>query len=103
MVTAWGGDRHTEQRLLGRVLQILYDDANLDGPVLAGVLAGSAEQVHVSLAPLRLQDRAQVWWAIGQTYRLSVNYEVRVANIDALAEIAAAPVRERRITSGPAT
>ncbi|MEA2492353.1 MAG: hypothetical protein QOJ29_264, partial [Thermoleophilaceae bacterium] len=27
MVTAWGGDRHTEQRMLGRVLQVLYDDA----------------------------------------------------------------------------
>jgi hypothetical protein len=100
MVTAWGGDRHTEQRLLGRVLQILYDDAILDGIELAGVLAGSPDQMHVSLAPLRLQDRAQVWWAIGQTYRLSVNYEVRIANIDAVREAAVAPVRERVIASG---
>ena len=32
---------------------------------------------------MQLEDRARVWWAIGQPYRLSVNYEVRVVDIDA--------------------
>jgi hypothetical protein len=100
MVTAWGGDRLTEQRLLGRVMQVLYDDAVVDGLALLGVLAGTAARLHVSLAPLRLEDRARVWSAIGQTYRLSVNYEVRVANIEAEAEVQATPVSERRIASG---
>ena len=102
MVTAWGGDRLTEQRMLGRVLQILYDDAALDGLELLGVLAGTPAKLHVSLAPLQLEDRARVWWAIGQTYRLSVNYEVRVVSIDAQVETSAAPVRERRIGAGVA-
>ena len=31
MVTAWGGDRPTEQQILGRVLQVMYDDAVIDG------------------------------------------------------------------------
>ena len=61
---------------------------------------GSPEQLHVSLAPVELEDRARVWSAIGQTYRLSVNYEVRVVDIDAESETAAAPVRERRIDDG---
>jgi hypothetical protein len=100
MVTAWGGDRHTEQRMLGRVLQVLYDDAIVDGLELSGVLAGTPAQLLVSLAPMVLEDRARVWPAIGQTYRLSINYEVRVANVDAESEISAAPVRERHIASG---
>ena len=41
MITAWGGDRHTEQRLLGRVMQVLYDDADPRRAELAGVLAGT--------------------------------------------------------------
>jgi hypothetical protein len=100
MVSAWGGDRHTEQRMLGRVLQVLYDDAVLDGPELFGVLAGTAASLHVSLAPLDLEDRARVWWAIGQTYRLSVNYEVRVVNVDAETEVSSVPVRERHLGLG---
>jgi hypothetical protein len=102
MVTAWGGDRHTEQRMLGRVLQVLYDDAILDGLELSGVLAGTPAELLVSLAPMVLEDRARVWSAIGQTYRLSINYEVRVANVDAETETGAAPVRARHITSGAA-
>lgn len=97
MITGWGGDRHTEQRMLGRVLQVLYDDAILDGGDLTGVLAGSDARIEVTLSPIELEDRARVWSAIGQTYRLSINYEVRVVNIDAETEIGATPVRERRI------
>ncbi|TML01398.1 MAG: DUF4255 domain-containing protein [Actinobacteria bacterium] len=100
MISAWGGDRHTEQRMLGRVMQVLYDDAVLDGAELLGVLAGTPAILNVSLQPLNLDDRARVWWAIGQTYRLSVNYEVRVANLDAEIEQSTLPVRERNIEAG---
>jgi hypothetical protein len=103
MVTAWGGDRHTEQRMLGRVLQVLYDDAILDGLDLSGVLAGTDARIEVSLSPIELEDRARVWTAIGQTYRLSVNYELRVVDIDAESETGAAPVRERHLGSGVGT
>lgn len=100
MVTAWAGDRHTEQRMLGRVLQVLYDDAILAGLDLSGVLAGSDARIEVTLSPLELEDRARVWSAIGKTYRLSVNYEVRVVDIDAETDTTAAPVRERHIGAG---
>jgi hypothetical protein len=100
MVTAWAGNRDSEQRYLGRVLQVLYDDAILDGLELAGVLAGMPAALHVSLAPIDLEDRSRVWSAIRRTYRLSVNYEVRVLNIDAEAETSSAPVRERDLRLG---
>ena len=86
----------------GRVLQVLYDDAILDGLELSGVLAGTPAQLLVSLAPMVLEDRARVWSAIGQTYRLSINYEVRVVNVDAETEVGAVPVSEREIGSGVA-
>ena len=93
MVTAWGGDRATEQRLLGRVLQVMYDDAIVDGLELAGELAGTPSALRVSLCPTHLEDRARVWWAIGQPYRLSINYEVRVVDIDATTTVLSRPVR----------
>ena len=103
MVSAWAGDPQTEQRLLGRVMQVLYEDAVLDGPELTGVLAGTPAALNVSLQPLELEDRARVWAAIGQTYRLSVNYEVRVANIDPENEVGLVPVRERILELGVPT
>jgi hypothetical protein len=54
----------------------------------------------VSLSPIELEDRARVWTAIGQTYRLSVNYEVRVVNVDAETEVGIVPVRERQLGTG---
>jgi hypothetical protein len=100
MMTAWAGDRVTEQRLLGRVLRVLYDDAVLDGPELVGVLAGTDSQLKVSLSTMKLDDRSRIWWAISQPYRLSVNYEVRVVDIDATNETSAAPVRTRDFVTG---
>jgi Pvc16 N-terminal domain len=100
MITAWGGDRATEQALLGRVLQVLYDDAILDGPELLGVLSGTDSELRISLATMRLDDRARVWWAINLPYRLSINYEVRVVDIDATSQRSSAPVRARELVPG---
>ncbi len=100
MVTAWGGDRATEQRLLGRVLQVMYDDAIVDGLELAGELAGTTAALRVSLCPTHLDDRARVWRAIGQPYRLSINYEVRVVDIDATTSAMSRAVRAGSITYG---
>jgi hypothetical protein len=100
LVTAWGGDRSTEQQILGRVMQVMYDDAVIDGVELAGSLAGTATQLRVSLSPMALEDRARVWWAIGQPYRLSVNYEVRVVDLDPVTESSTSPVLSRRIDAG---
>ena len=97
---AWGGDRVTEQRILGRVLQVLYDDAIIDGAELQGVLAGTTAELRVCLAPMQLDDRARVWFAIGQTYRLSVNYEVRVVDVDAERSPRPAPLCAASVRTG---
>ncbi len=100
MVTAWAGDRATEQALLGRVMQLMYDDAIIDGPELRGELAGTDHELRISLCPMRLEDRARVWWAINLPYRLSVNYEVRVVEIDPTTSQTAAPVQGRDLVAG---
>jgi len=86
--------------MLGRVLLVLYDDAVLDGVELAGVLAGTPASLHISLSAIGLEDRSRVWTAIGRTYRLSINYEVRIAFVDPETETTAAPVRVRDLRPG---
>ena len=81
LVTPWSRSRQTDQEMLGRVMQVLYDGAVLTGPQLQGDLANTSTSLKVSLAPLTLEERTRIWHAIQQRYRLSVNYEVRVVNI----------------------
>lgn len=97
LITAWAGDMLTEQQLLGRTLQVLYDGAVLSGPQLTGDLAGTDEALKVALVPLTLEEKSRVWYAVQQPYRLSLNYEIRVVNIDPLSSEQVAPVTSRII------
>ena len=81
LVTPWSSSRETDQEMLGRVMQVLYDGAVLTGPQLVGDLANTATSLKVSLAPLSLEERTRIWHAIQHPYHLSVNYEVRVVNL----------------------
>jgi hypothetical protein len=95
MFTPWSGDRMTDHRLLGRTLQIFYDGAIISGPSLRGGLLGTSQALKITLSPLTLDERARVWYAIEKPYRLSITYEVRVVNLDALTLDAATPVSQR--------
>ncbi|GII66846.1 hypothetical protein Skr01_69310 [Sphaerisporangium krabiense] len=102
LITPWGGDQPTQHRMLGRALQTFYDDAILDGTQLTGSLAASTDSLHVTLTPLTLDQKSWVWYAIQKPYRLSLNYEFRVVNLDAAAEQEIRPVHSR-IVEGAAT
>ncbi|MEV6805306.1 DUF4255 domain-containing protein [Streptomyces sp. NPDC051132] len=102
LITPWGGDQATQHRMLGRALQTFYDDAILDGTQLTGGLAGSVDSLHLTLTPLTLDQKSWVWYAIQKPYRLSLNYEVRVVNLDSAVQTAVRPVRSRTV-EGPAT
>ena len=82
LLTPWSPDRPTDQQILGRAMQVLYDNAILSGPQLAGGLAGTDQALKVTLTPLSLEERTRVWNAVQKPYRLSVAYEVRVVNLD---------------------
>ncbi len=97
LLTPWGGDQATVQRMVGRAMQVLYDDAILDGLQLLGGLRGSRDTLKLTLAQLTLEERTRVWWAFQKPYRLSLNYEVRVVNLDALTRHRTEPVRARTL------
>jgi hypothetical protein len=97
LLTPWGGDALTEQQILGRAMQALYDDAILAGTELLGGLQGTTDILKITLIPLSLEDRSRVWYAIQKPYRLSVNYEVRVVNLDATVEQRDEVVRSRTL------
>ena len=95
MLTPWSGDRLTDHRLLGRAMQALYDGAVLSGTELQGQLVGTNQALKVTLSPLTIEERARVWYAIQKPYRLSVTYEVRVVNLDAITSEQLALVSQR--------
>jgi hypothetical protein len=100
MLTPWSGDRMTDQRIIGRALQVLYDDAILSGPQLQGGLAGSGEALKIKLAPLTLEEQTRVWHAVQRPYRISLTYEVRVINLDSIRQEIRVPVRSRIVDVG---
>ncbi len=87
LIVPYAGDRSTEQQMLGRAMQVLYENAILSGSLLQGSpapagLVGSNANLSVTLDPLSLEERTRVWHAVQQPYRLSLSYQIRVANID---------------------
>jgi len=99
LLTPWGGDQVTEQQILGRAMQVLYDDAILAGTDLLKGLQGSSDTLKIALIPLTLEDRSRVWYSIQKSYRLSVNYEVRVVNLDSTEERRDEVVQSRELGS----
>ncbi|MDQ1707797.1 MAG: hypothetical protein QOJ88_1008 [Pyrinomonadaceae bacterium] len=83
LLTPWGGDAVTEQKILGITIQTLYNHAILSGPVLQGVLNPTDAALKVTLSPLSLEEKARVWNTMQKAFRLSLSYEVRVVNLDA--------------------
>jgi hypothetical protein len=86
LMTPFAPQPEDEQRILGRVMQALYEDALFSGPELRGDpapagLVGSTDVLAVTLDPLTLEERSRIFHAIQQPYRLSLSYQVRVANI----------------------
>jgi hypothetical protein len=102
MIVPYAGDRLTEHRMLGRTMQALYEESILAGPDLRGSpapqgLVGSADTLAVTLDPLNLEERTRVWYSIQRPYRLSLCYQIRVANIDPMQGTSVPPVRSRNL------
>ncbi len=82
-----GWDIHT---ILGRAMQILYDNAILEGPALLDTLKlipredyyEKIGQIRIILNSLSLDDLTKIWNSFDTPMRLSVCYEVRVIMIE---------------------
>jgi hypothetical protein len=97
MMTPWSGTRAADHQLLGRVMQILYDGAIIHGAALQGGLAGTSEALKITMSTIPLQDRFWLWQAVDKPYRISVTYEVRVVNLDAVEPQLAPPTSVREL------
>jgi hypothetical protein len=91
LLTPYGGSNDNDLVILGRAMQVLNDNA-----VLLVRNADTVEELRISLLPWELEDRARLWEALGQTYRLSATYQVRVARIDSERVVGVSRVIEAR-------
>jgi uncharacterized protein DUF4255 len=101
LITPWGGSQVTQHQMIGRALQVFYDDAIWAGEELTGSLAGTTDALQFTLTPLTLDQKSWIWYAIQKPYRLSLNYEVRVVNLDSLDVADLRLVRSRTINGAP--
>lgn len=81
-------------RLLGKTMQVLYDNAII---YLGDAPNNIAEELRVVLSQLTLEEQTRVWEALQEPYRLSVNYQVRVIHLDSQRSVSLARVAERTV------
>lgn len=96
LITPITNSADNNHRLLGKVMQILFDAPVLKGSALQGELKGSAEELRLILNPVTLEDITKLWSAFMRPFQLSVPYEVKVLGIDSLRSTERAPVYEKQ-------
>lgn len=79
LLTPFTGTAVTDQVVLGKIMQILHENASL---YIRDTLNGVVDEIRVVLCRLPLQEITNVWQALSEPYRLSVCYLVRVVRID---------------------
>src|SRR6266545_413509 len=72
--------------------EILEDPTSRNRPPVRESNGETIDTLKLTLAQLTLEERTRVWWAFQKPYRLSLNYEVRVVNLDALTRHRTEPV-----------
>lgn len=99
LITPLTNSADNDQKLLGKTMQILYDNAIVKGAALQelGVLQDTAEELRIILNPVSMEDITKLWSAFMRSYRLSVSYEVKVIYIDSERETAGERVHRKQI------
>lgn len=97
LITPLTNNPKNDHRLLGKMMQIFYDNAIVKGPDLQGDLHNTAEELRIILNPISIEDVTKLWSAFMRPYRLSVSYEVKVIYIDSLRETGGERVRRKRL------
>jgi hypothetical protein len=89
-----------QQTVLGLAMQVLEDNASLDGERLAGSLSTADETLEITMNPQPIDVVTRLWNTFGQTvYQPSVCYEVSPVTIDSTRIESFVPVSERQTQS----
>jgi len=92
LVTPFAGPAEADQLVLGKIMQVLYDNAIV---LVRNVPDGDFEELRIVLCRLTLEELTRIWEALGEPYRLSVCYQVRVAHVESTRVIGQARVIDR--------
>jgi hypothetical protein len=97
LITAWAKDTRDELRLVGRILQTLYEHRELGAADLAGASWEADDTVQLILESLPLEDHYRLWDAHEFPYRLSLTYMARVIGLSPTESLFAPPVVDARL------
>lgn len=97
LITAWAKDTRDELRITGRILQVLYEHAELGAAHLVGTSWDKNDTVQLVLESLPLEDHYRIWDANDVPYRLSLTYLARVIGIAPAEGIKPPPVVDAQL------
>lgn len=92
LVTPFASQRESDLLLLGKTMEVLYDNAIL---VVRDSVTLEEHELRVILCRMTLEELTRVWEALREPYRLSVCYQIRVTRIESRRELIDARVIER--------
>ncbi|CAG0986292.1 MAG: hypothetical protein MPEBLZ_03318 [Candidatus Methanoperedens nitroreducens] len=93
MLTSHPSQENTEKTLeahllLGRAMQVFYDNAILSGSVLKGSLKPGNEELRITIENLNIDDMTKIWSTFqGKPFKPTACYLVSPVRIDSLHEI----------------
>jgi hypothetical protein len=97
LVTPVQQEPTTRQELLGAVLQTFHDHSSLPASSFGIPSPLGQQDLRITLDSLRLEELTQVWYALQESYQLSVSYLVQLARIESAHDpMDVEPVRERQ-------
>jgi hypothetical protein len=82
MITPWARETRDEFRIIGRILQVLYDRAEIGPADLQGTSWSQGDSVQLVLDSLPVEDHYRIWETTDLPYRLSLTYIARVVGIE---------------------
>jgi len=97
MVMPHTQNREKDHIIVGKVMQIFYDNAILRGSILQGSLAG--DELKLILNPLSMDELNKIWNVMSKSkpYKLSVCYEVTPVRIESMRKREVKRVIEREV------
>jgi hypothetical protein len=102
LITPWASDTADEHRILGRIIQVLYDKAELGSADLQDTSWSKDDSVQLIFESLPPEDHYRIWDTTEIPYRLSLTYMCRVIGIEPTEKIGYPPVVEARLGTGAA-
>ena len=65
-----------EQRILGKAIQVLNENSQIEKEYLMGTLKENEETVSLSMINMSLEEKVRIWSLFNQPYRISAFYKV---------------------------